>query len=88
MPRPSSENFMRPLSRRRMTMPSPCSIGITDTRTSISRPETRSLMRPSCGRRFSAMFSRAMILRRLMIAAWKRLISGGIGWACSMPSMR
>ena len=38
-----------------------------------------SLMRPSCGSRFSAMFSRAMIFRRLMIAAWKRLISGGMG---------
>ena len=50
MPRPSSENFIRPLSKSRMTMPSPCSIGITDTRTSISRPDTRSLMRPSCGK--------------------------------------
>ncbi len=50
-------------------MPSPWIIGMTDTRTSISRPRTRSLMRPSCGSRFSAMFSRAMIFRRLMIAA-------------------
>ncbi len=60
-------------------MPSPWIIGMIETRTSISRPCTRILMRPSCGRRFSAMFSRAMILMRLMIAAWKRLISGGSG---------
>ena len=68
---------MRPLSSSRMTMPSPWIIGMIDTRTSISRPWTRILMRPSCGSRFSAMLSRAMILMRLMIAVWKRLISGG-----------
>ena len=34
------------------------------------------------------MFNRDMIFRRLMIAAWKRWISGGMGWACSTPSMR
>ncbi len=34
------------------------------------------------------MFSRAMIFKRLMIAAWKRLISGGTGCECSTPSMR
>ena len=79
---------MRPLSSRRMTMPSPWIIGMIDTRTSISRSCTRILMRPSCGSRFSAMLSRAMILMRLMMAAWKRLISGGSDWVCRMPSMR
>ena len=52
-----------------MTIPSPWIIGMIDTRTSISRPCTFILMRPSCGSRFSAMLSRAMILMRLMIAA-------------------
>ena len=69
MPTLARLNTMRPLSRSRMTMPSPWTIGMIETRTSISRPWTRILMRPSCGRRFSAMFSRAMILMRLTIAA-------------------
>ena len=88
MPRLPSENSIAPLSNKRSTSPSPWIIGMTDTRMSTSRPPVRSLMRPSCGSRRSAMFSRAMIFRRLMMAAWKRLISGGIGWACSTPSMR
>ena len=71
-----------------MTMPSPWIIGITLTRTSTSRPLTRNLMRPSWGSRFSAMFRWAIIFNRLMIAAAKRLISGGVGWSCRMPSMR
>ncbi len=53
-----------------------------DTRTSTSRPWTRILMRPSCGKRFSAMLSRAMILMRLTIAMAKRLISGGSTCDC------
>ena len=44
-------------------------MGMIETRMSISRPDTLSLMRPSCGTRFSAMFSLAMIFKRLMIAA-------------------
>ncbi len=79
---------MAPLSSKRMTIPSPWIMGITETRISTSRPPVRSWMRPSCGNRRSAMFSRDMIFKRLMIAAWKRWISGGIGWACSTPSMR
>ena len=34
-----------------------------------ARPEMRSFIRPSCGTRFSAMFIRAIILSRLMMAA-------------------
>jgi hypothetical protein len=34
------------------------------------------------------MFNRAMILMRLMMAAWNRVISGGNGWSCNRPSMR
>ena len=52
-----------------MTTFSPKSVGQTETRKSISRPlPSLSLMRPSCGRRRSAMSSSAMILRREMIA--------------------
>ena len=64
-------NDMRSLSRTRMTIPSPWIMGMIETRMSTSRPETLSLMRPSCGKRFSAMFSRAMIFKRLTIAALK-----------------
>ena len=56
------------LSSRRMTIFSPKSVGSTETRKSISFGVPfslkRILMRPSCGRRFSAMSSFAMILMR------------------------
>ena len=39
----------------RSTAFSPNAVGIVDTRSSISRPFWSRLMRPSCGRRFSAM---------------------------------
>ena len=45
------------LSSRRSTTRSPCPDGIVETRTSTARPAMRSEMRPSCGRRFSAMSS-------------------------------
>ena len=52
-----------------MTIFSPNSVGSTETRKSISLPcPILSLMRPSCGRRRSAMSSSAMILSRLEIA--------------------
>ena len=47
MPTAFRSNFMRALSSSRMTTPSPCIIGMIDTRTSTSRPETLSLIRPS-----------------------------------------
>jgi hypothetical protein len=76
-----------PLSRRRMTTFSPHIVGKTETRKSISRPlPSFSLMRPSCGRRRSAMSSELMIFRRLTMAAFRR--SGGVISSCSTPSMR
>ncbi len=61
------------LSRRRMTIFSPKSVGRHDTRKSMSRLTpwswNRILMRPSCGRRFSAMSSLDMILMREVIAS-------------------
>ena len=45
----------------------------------------RSLMRPSCGSRRSAMSSFAMILMREMMAAASR--AGGVSTSCSTPSI-
>ena len=60
---------------------SPKSVGRIDTRKSMSRLRPRStnraLMRPSCGSRFSAMSSRAMILMRETIGS-RNLMAGVI----------
>ncbi len=76
------------LSSKRITIPSPKSIGMTLTRTSICLPPTWNLMRPSCGTRRSAMFKLDRILMRLIIAAWNRCICAGIEASCNTPSMR
>ena len=63
-----------------MTIFSPNSVGRHETRKSMSllTPSSlkRILMRPSCGRRFSAMSSFAMILTRDVIAS--RIFSDGV----------
>ena len=68
-----------PLSSKRMTIFSPNNVGRHETRKSMSLvwplSLKRILMRPSCGRRFSAMSSFAMILMREVIAS--RIFSGG-----------
>ena len=89
MSRRSSVNcsLIDSLSRMRMTASSPCTLGMIDTRKSIVLPRTRSLKRPSCGTRFSAMSSSAMTLMREMIVLWCRLSIGSIA-CCSTPSMR
>ncbi len=70
-----------------MTIFSPKSVGSTDTRKSISRPlPIFSLMRPSCGRRRSAMSSEDMILIRDEIAFF--ILRGGRISSLSTPSMR
>ena len=53
-------------------MRSPNAVGITETRMSMSLPAILVRMRPSCGKRFSAMFSSAMIFTRETITGWKR----------------
>ena len=62
-----------------MTIFSPNSVGRHETRKSMSLAWPlslkRILMRPSCGRRFSAMSSFAMILMREVMAS--RIFSGG-----------
>ena len=64
-----------------MTIFSPKSVGRTETRKSISFCEPlslkRILMRPSCGSRFSAMSSFAMILSRDVIAS-RNFMGGAI----------
>ena len=57
-----------------------------DTRTSMARPPTRRLMRPSCGRRFSEMSSSAMIFSRLISAACSARL--GCTTSRSVPSTR
>ena len=70
-----------------MTTFSPKSVGRTETRKSMSRfLPSLSLMRPSCGRRRSAMSSFAMILMREMIAL--RIVSGRPIALRSTPSRR
>ena len=63
-----------------MTIFSPKSVGRHETRKSMSfewpLSEKRILMRPSCGSRFSAMSSFAMILMRDVIAS--RIFIGGL----------
>ena len=74
------------LSSRRSTTRSPCPDGIVETRTSTARPAMRSEMRPSCGRRFSAMSSFAMTLMRdTTIGATARF---DCSTSRSTPSMR
>ena len=55
---------------------------------SSTTPAALKLMRPSCGRRFSEMFMRAMIFRREMMASWKRSKFSGSGTGTSKPSTR
>ena len=88
MPSLSIPSSTEERSSKRSTTASPWSIGITETRTSISRPEMMILMRPSCGTRFSAMSSLARIFRRETMAAWNCLTSAAMEASWSTPSMR
>ena len=66
------------LSRIRMTASSPWTLGMIDTRKSIVFPGIRTLKRPSCGTRFSAMSSSAITFTREMIELWNCLPIGRI----------
>ena len=59
-----------------MTASSPWTLGMIETRKSIVLPGMRSLKRPSCGTRFSAMSSSDMTLMREMMVLWWRLSIG------------
>ena len=69
MPTDSRLSLLSLLSSRRSTARSPWALGRVVTRTSTARVPMRRLMRPSCGRRFSAMSSSAMIFSREISAA-------------------
>ena len=73
---PSEARSSRPacLSSRRSTTRSPWPEGSVETRTSTARPAIRRLMRPSCGRRFSAMSSRDITLMREMSSGATRAL--------------
>ena len=86
MPSDSSVKRASPLSSRRSTARSPCADGSVDTRTSTARPPMRSEMRPSCGNRFSAISSSAMIFRREISAACSALF--GCTISRKVPSTR
>ena len=73
MPKVFKSSVVEPLSKRRITMRSPCAVGMVERRRSMSRPATLMRMRPSCGMRFSAMFRLPMILTRLVIDGWNFL---------------
>ncbi len=77
---------MLSLSRILMTTLSPWSMGMVETRRSISRSPTLSRMRPSWGSLRSAMFSFAMILIRETMAACS--LFGAVSISCSTPSIR
>ena len=53
-------------------MDSPWMVGTVETRMSTRRPRAVRRMRPSWGRRRSAIFISAMILMREVTAAWSR----------------
>ena len=61
-----------------MTTLSPYSVGRVETRKSTSRPSVLILMRPSCGRRRSAIFSLAISLTREMMAAFSSRGGGSL----------
>ena len=71
---PSLSNGMKTDDRssNRMTMDSPWMVGTLDTRMSIRRAFKVMRMRPSWGRRRSAMFSSAISLMREVTAACRR----------------
>ena len=76
------------LARSRREMDSPHAPGIVETRMSMSSPPRRMPIRPSIGRRFSAMSRFDMTLMREMMALFRRFSCGGTSTLCSMPSMR
>ena len=86
--KPSLSNPIRtpPTSITRITTFSPNFPGNVETRKSIGRPFTRTLISPSCGTRRSEMSRRAIIFTRLAIAECIRC--GGLIRTCSTPSTR
>ena len=73
-------------SKMRITTFSPKAVGSVETRSSISLPSRSVLIRPSCGRRFSAMSIRHIVFSLEVMARFTSLGTRWISW--STPSMR
>ena len=73
-------------SKTRTTIFSPNAVAMLDTRSSTSRSARWVLIRPSCGRRRSAMFMPASTLMRETTAPCTE--SGSVSMSCRMPSIR
>ena len=73
-------------SRIRMTTRSPYWVGRVETRRSMFLPSTRRAMRPSRGRRRSAMSISPKILMRETVAASR--LRGTVLMVCNCPSTR
>ncbi len=86
MPRSDSGISVEERFNKRSTTRSPSATGTVETRISISRSPTLTPAMPSCGRRFSAISRRAMILMRETSAASR--FFGGDGRSYNMPSIR
>ena len=85
-PRPVRFRGMAPLSRIRITIFSPWTVGTVLTRRSIRLSPVRSAMAPSWGMRFSAMSILARTFRRETIMMNTAFDGGGSSW--STPSIR
>ena len=85
-PRSSNATQIERLSRIRSTHFSPVAVGSVLMRKSILRLCTMARIRPSCGRRRSAISRLAMIFRREMMAAC--IVCGGFIDSNSTPSIR
>ncbi len=86
MPSRSSPRSLRSFGNRRSTMDSPCTPGNAEARTSMAWPLARTLRRPSCGKRRSAMSMPEISFRR-EATALKRS-RGNCSRAYSTPSIR
>ena len=75
-------------SRIRSTTLSPNMVGSTETRKSTGWPPTVRRIRPSCGRRRSAMSRSAITLTRLVIANARCLGGGTISYSTPSPRIR
>ena len=86
MPSSPSSKLRLLLSSRRMTIFSPSTVGMLETRRSISRPSATRCTRPSCGSRFSEMSIRPTTLMRDTSAAC--IARGGVIMVRRAPSTR
>ena len=88
MPTASKSSFTTERSNTRITTHSPNIVGMTETRRSTGWPPSVNSIRPSCGRRRSAMSRLAMTLIRVVIAKAKCFGGGTISNSTPSALMR